>query len=571
MKIQNPIARLSPTPGCLLGTVALGALLVLAGGVASIGCADNSKQEGAGTAAKEEGGGASAKQESGGEAGNVSAAKLEMFVMSQCPYGVQVENAIAPVKKQLGDRLDVTIHYIGSGSKENLSSMHGPAEVQGDIVQLCVNKLAAAKTLDFITCQNKNPRAVHTNWKDCAKELGIDEAKLSACAEGDEGKSLLAASFAEATKRGAKGSPTMFLNGSPYEGGRKSRDFLRAVCDSYGEAKPQPCQDIPEPPVVNAVFFSDARCAKCDIHALEPRLRSELGGLKVKYVDYKTEEGKALYADLQKARPSFKFLPTILLEKSVEKDEEGYAALKNYLHPLGDWWEVSLRGNFDPTAEICDNKTDDDGNGKADCDDDACKQAMVCRPERAQTLELFVMSQCPYGAKALIATNDVAQHFGKDMNLEVHFIGNGSEANLSSMHGQGEVDEDVREICAREHYKADHQYMKYMACRSKNPRNPEWQPCAKEAGMDEAVIQKCFDGEGKKLLADDFQVAHSLKIGASPTFISNGRRQFNAIDASTVQKQFCQDNTGLEACKTEVKVADPVAAAAAPPAGSCGK
>ena len=42
-----------------------------------------------------------------------SAAKLEMFVMSQCPYGVQVENAVAPVKKQLGDKLDVSIHYIG--------------------------------------------------------------------------------------------------------------------------------------------------------------------------------------------------------------------------------------------------------------------------------------------------------------------------------------------------------------------------------------------------------------------------------------------------------------------------
>ena len=71
------------------------------------------------------------------------------------------------------------------------------------------------------------------------------------------------------------------------------------------------------------------------------------------------------------------------------------------------------------------------------------------------------------------------------------------------------------------------------------------------------------------LLADDFQVAQALKIGASPTFISNGRRQFNAIEAGALQKQFCQDNPTVEACKSEVKVGDPAAAAA--PAAACGQ
>ena len=51
---------------------------------------------------------------------------------------------------------------------------------------------------------------------------------------------------------------------------------------------------------------------------------------------------------------------------------------------------------------------------------------MACRTARPKTLELFVMSQCPYGAKALIAANDVVQHFGKDITLDVHYIGTGS-------------------------------------------------------------------------------------------------------------------------------------------------
>src|SRR5215218_8682968 len=40
---------------------------------------------------------------------------LEMYVMSQCPYGVQVVNAIAPVKEQLGAGLNLKIGYIGNG------------------------------------------------------------------------------------------------------------------------------------------------------------------------------------------------------------------------------------------------------------------------------------------------------------------------------------------------------------------------------------------------------------------------------------------------------------------------
>jgi hypothetical protein len=155
------------------------------------------------------------------------------------------------------------------------------------------------------------------------------------------------------------------------------------------------------------------------------------------------------------------------------------------------------------------------------------------------------------------------------MTLEVHFIGSGNESSLQSMHGPGEVDEDIRELCARDHYKADHQFMKYLACRSKNPRNPDWKPCAKEAGMDDAVIQQCFDGDGKKLLAEDFGVAQALAIGSSPTFIANGRRQFNAIEVAALQKEYCKDNADLAECKTEAKAADPAAAAAPVPAAAC--
>ena len=92
---------------------------------------------------------AKAKTETKTEAagGSGSAPTLEMYVMSQCPYGVQVVNAVAPVKEQLGDGLNLKIGYIGSGTAGNFQSLHGPGEVKGDIAQLCATKQSSDKAL----------------------------------------------------------------------------------------------------------------------------------------------------------------------------------------------------------------------------------------------------------------------------------------------------------------------------------------------------------------------------------------------------------------------------------------
>src|SRR5437773_2269847 len=55
------------------------------------------------------------------------AAKLEFFVMSKCPYGVQVEKAVAPVLDKLGANVDFRLVFIGDKQGDQLVSMHGPS------------------------------------------------------------------------------------------------------------------------------------------------------------------------------------------------------------------------------------------------------------------------------------------------------------------------------------------------------------------------------------------------------------------------------------------------------------
>ena len=475
---------------------------------------------------------------------------LELFVMSQCPYGVHVVDAAAEAKKQLGSAMNVKIGFVGDGTPGKLESLHGEPEIKGDLAQICALEQAPDRALDLMTCQNQNPKAVDTNWRECAEKVGIEVAPLQKCIEGEHGQKILSAAFAEAKKRGAEASPTMFLNGAPYEGGRKPRDFMRAVCGATKGEKPAACASIPEPPRVSAVFLSDSRCEECDIRGLEPRLRSELGGLVVEHVDYASDKGKALYKDLVATGVDFKHLPAVLLGPEVEKDKEGYTTLGRFLRPIGEYRELRLGGTWDPTAEICGNGgVDDDGDGKADCRDDGCKSFLGCRDNQPKKLDLFVMSQCPYGAQAMIAAKEFSDHFGGEVALDVHFIGNIEGGKLGSLHGQPEVDEDVRERCAIEHYAKDRQYLRYLACRSRDYKNEAWQPCATESGMEPEVLKKCFDGNGVELVTKSFAFAESLGISASPTFVVNNRRDFNAITASGIQKEFCKDNPGQSKCK----------------------
>jgi hypothetical protein len=488
-------------------------------------------------------------------------AKLEFFVMSKCPYGVQVEKAVAPVLEKLGGNVDFHIAYIGQKQGDQLSSMHGPGEVTGDIAQLCAHEIAPDKYVKMIDCQDKDPAHVDTNWESCGSSVGIDTGAIKACMDS-KGQQLLAASFEESEKRGATGSPTMFLNGKPYQGGRKTNDFMRAICNSFEGTKPADCQSIPAPIAVHATFFSDARCADCNIDGLEGRLSQIFEGLKVTKVDYMTPQGKALYAELKQADPSFKTLPAILFDKSLDDDKDAKAQIARYIKPLGSYQTLALGGSFDPTAEICDNKTDDDGDGKVDCDQDSCKEAMACRPEIKKSLDLFVMSHCPYGTKAMLAVKEFADAFGKDATVAVHYIGDSKDGKLTSMHGPDEVTDDLREVCAIQHYGQNQKFLEFLACRSKDLK-ADWKDCTGKTGIDADVIQKCVDSEGPNLLTASFEVARKLDIQSSPTFLVNNRQTFNAQDPAGIAAQFCKANPGLAACDKQLSASAPAQAAAA--------
>ncbi len=490
---------------------------------------------------------------------NPGAVKAELFVMSQCPYGVQAEAAFEEAYTKLGADLDLRVEYIGkTGPGGELSSMHGPKEVFGNLLQVCAMK-HTSKWFEFIKCQNKDWKNIEVGWEACAKQVGASAEKIGACAKGAEGQQLLATSFKLAEQKEASGSPTIFIAGKEYQGGRRPTDIMRAICGAYEGNRPSACNDIPELPKVNVTVIGDKRCGEdCDTVSLEGQIKSTIGAPVITSLDYSDPAAKKLFDSIKPAT-----LPAVIFDKTLEDDEEASANLAKALMTRGEY-KVATVGEWNPVCA-------DDGG----CKLDECKDKLQCKPETPKKLEVFVMSQCPFGVKGLDAMKEVLANFdkaGEKLEFVVHYIGDDDATKgLTSMHGQPEVDEDMRQVCAMKHYDKDRKYLDYVWCRNKDYKSANWEACTGSNGIDAAVIRKCFEGkEGKELLAKSFGVSNANGFGASPTWLVNGKFKFSGIDAETIKTNVCAHNK-MKGCENKLTGQAPAASNGGGQAPGCGE
>jgi len=160
--------------------------------------------------------------------------KFDLFIMSQCPFGMQAVNMMKDVLDAFGNEIDFDIHYIAN-EIDNLTfmSLHGPSEVDENIRQLCVKKYykKGNKYLDYIWCRNKN---IHDeDWEKCVTSNGMSVSKIKKCVEGDEGKKLLSEDIKIAQELKIGASPTFlvnnkyFINGVDPQSGRRTPEAIK--------------------------------------------------------------------------------------------------------------------------------------------------------------------------------------------------------------------------------------------------------------------------------------------------------------------------------------------------------
>lgn len=171
---------------------------------------------------------------------------IELFVMSYCPYGLQMQKAILPVMELLKDKADFSIKFVSY-------IMHDKKEIDENNLQYCLEKEQQDKFIPYLKCFT-----LSGNSSSCLKELKVNESKLNSCIVATDKKFGITAAYNDKStwlsgyyplypvhkdlneKYGVKGSPTLVINGAQVQVARSPEAVKQVVCAAFSE-QPSEC------------------------------------------------------------------------------------------------------------------------------------------------------------------------------------------------------------------------------------------------------------------------------------------------------------------------------------------
>ncbi|MYC76573.1 hypothetical protein F4X10_12485 [Candidatus Poribacteria bacterium] len=161
------------------------------------------------------------------------------------------------------------------------------------------------------------------------------------------------------------------------------------------------------------------------------------------------------------------------------------------------------------------------------------------------TVELFVMSYCPFGVQAEEKIIPIVKRFGDKIDFKLRFIAHEKETPspkditpFTSLHGYPEVAESIRQLLIAQEF--PDQYLDYILCRGKK-LDKGWEQCAEKLGIDVAKIQRLFDTPevSEQLFRENIKRAAELGINASPTILVDNH-QFQTTQLLRAKGDRCE-------------------------------
>lgn len=171
---------------------------------------------------------------------------VELFVMSYCPYGTQIEKGMLPVLAALGNKIDFKLQFCSY-------AMHGEKELKENMTQYCIQKEQNSKLNSYLTC------FLESSVSDaCLTSAKIDKSKLASCVSKTDKNFKVTSNFADKVgyqgsypgfdvdkaandKYNVGGSPTLIINGQEISSARDSASLLKTICSAFND-QPKECE-----------------------------------------------------------------------------------------------------------------------------------------------------------------------------------------------------------------------------------------------------------------------------------------------------------------------------------------
>ncbi|PIT87883.1 MAG: hypothetical protein COU31_00480 [Candidatus Magasanikbacteria bacterium CG10_big_fil_rev_8_21_14_0_10_40_10] len=175
---------------------------------------------------------------------------VELYIMSYCPFGLQMQKAFLPVMELLKGKADLSVKWV-------YYVMHDKKEIDENTRQYCIGSEQSDKYIAYAKCFTTSG-----DYQSCLSSTGVNTTKLDACVKATDSKFGLTKSYNDLTtwlsgayplygvnadlntKYQVQGSPTLVINGSLVANVNRSPEAVKqAVCASFNSA-PSECDTV---------------------------------------------------------------------------------------------------------------------------------------------------------------------------------------------------------------------------------------------------------------------------------------------------------------------------------------
>jgi len=164
---------------------------------------------------------------------------VKLFIMSYCPYGLQMQKAYLPVYNLLKDKADMGIYFVNY-------IMHEKKEIDENLRQYCIQKEQTAKFSVYLSCFVKAG-----DFSGCLTEAKIDKTKMDNCISATDKKYNITSQYNNKStwlngdfpifgvnddlnkQYGVQGSPTLVINGNIVQANRTPEAVKTAICNAF--------------------------------------------------------------------------------------------------------------------------------------------------------------------------------------------------------------------------------------------------------------------------------------------------------------------------------------------------
>ena len=172
---------------------------------------------------------------------------VELFIMSYCPYGIQIEKGILPVLKTLGNKINFELKFCSY-------AMHDKKELEEQLREYCIQKQNPKLLENYLTCFLEDG-----NSKECLKKAAIDTVDMNKCIAFTDREYKVLEKYndknswynnkyptfniyrEENIKYGLLGSPNLIINGNKMTSARDPESLMKLICSSF-DTPPDECK-----------------------------------------------------------------------------------------------------------------------------------------------------------------------------------------------------------------------------------------------------------------------------------------------------------------------------------------